>query len=164
MRFTRSTIFESSCRFGWERYTVRVELAGKTIVLYDGVCGLCNRLVQFLLRYDRHDRLRFAPLQSEVASSLLKKHEIDAADLDSVSVVADYGLASERAFTKSDAVLRAGWELGGIWRVGEIGRILPRSLRDWLYERVARSRYRIFGRYETCPVPGPDQREKFIDA
>ena len=140
-----------------------MELAGKTIVLYDGVCGLCNRLVQFLLRRDKHDRFRFAPLQSKFASSLLKKHGIDAADLDSISVVADYGLASEKAFAKSDAVLRATWELGGIWRMGEVGRLVPRSLRDWLYDRVARNRYRMFGKYETCPIPRPEQRKKFID-
>ena len=137
-------------------------LTGKTIVLYDGVCGLCNRLVQFLLRYDKHDRFRFAPLQSGFAASLLKKHGINAADLDSVSVVAGFGLPKEKAFTKSDAVLRSAWELGGIWRVGEIGRVLPRSLRDWLYDRVARNRYRMFGRYETCRVPRAEQREKFI--
>jgi predicted DCC family thiol-disulfide oxidoreductase YuxK len=140
-----------------------VELAGKRIVLYDGVCGLCNRLVQFLLRRDKHDRFRFAPLQSEFAASLLKKHGIDAADLDSVSVVADYGVASEKAFTKSDAVLRATWELGGIWRIGEVGRLVPRGVRDWLYDRVARNRYRMFGKYETCPIPTPEQRQKFID-
>ena len=140
-----------------------MELIGKTIVLYDGVCGLCNRLVQFLLRHDKRDRFRFAPLQTEFASSLLTKHGINAADLDSVSVVADYGLATEKAFTKSDAVLRATWELGGIWRAGEIGRMIPRRTRDWLYDRVARNRYRMFGKYETCPVPRPGQREKFID-
>lgn len=133
------------------------------IVLYDGVCGLCNRFVQFLLRHDKHDRFRFAPLQSEFAASLLKKYGINAANLDSVSVVADYGLATEKAFTKSDAVLRATWELGGKWRTGEIGRLLPRAVRDWLYDRVARNRYQMFGKHETCPIPLPEQREKFID-
>ena len=141
-----------------------MELAGKTIVLYDGVCGLCNRLVQFLLRHDKHDRFRFAPLQSEFAASLLKKHGINASDLDSVSVIVDYGVASESAFTKSDAVIRATWELGGIWRAGEIGRIIPRSIRNWFYDRVARNRYRMFGKYETCPMPGPEDRGKFFDA
>lgn len=141
-----------------------MDLVGKTIVVYDGVCGLCNRLVQFLLRQDKRDRFRFTPLQSEFASSLLKKHGINASDLDTVSVVADYGLPSEKAFTRSDAVLRATWELGSIWRMGEIGRMIPRSLRDWVYDRVARSRYRIFGKYETCPLPKPEHRRKFLDA
>ena len=140
-----------------------MELAGKTIVLYDGVCGLCNRLVQFLLRHDRYDRFRFAPLQNEFAASLLNRHGIDAADLDSVSIVADYGLEAEKAFAKSDAVLRALWELGGLWRTGEIGRIVPRTVRDWLYDGVARRRYAMFGKYETCPMPRPEDRGKFID-
>ncbi len=140
-----------------------MELSGKTIVLYDGVCGLCNRSVRFLLRHDNRDRFRFAPLQSEFASSLLNKHGINAAELDSVSVVTDYGLASETAFTKSDSVLRATSELGGIWRAAEVGRFIPQVLRDWLYDRVARSRYRIFGEYKSCPAPSPQHRTKFID-
>jgi predicted DCC family thiol-disulfide oxidoreductase YuxK len=119
--------------------------------------------VRFLLRFDQHDRFRFAPLQSDFAASLLSKHGINSADLDSVSVVTDYGSPVERTFTKSDAVLRASWDLGGIWRVGEIGRLVPRALRDWLYDRVARSRYRMFGKYETCPLPRPQDRGKFID-
>lgn len=140
-----------------------MELNGKTIVLYDGVCGLCNRLVRFLLRFDRHDRFRFAALQSEFAGSLLRKHGISSADLNSVSIVTDYGLPAERAFTKSDAVLRAAWDLGGIWRIGEIGRIVPRVMRDWFYDRVAQNRYRMFGKYETCPMPRAEDREKFLE-
>ena len=140
-----------------------MELTGKTIVLYDGVCGLCNRLVRFLLRHDRHDSFRYAALQSEFSSSLLRKHLLNTADLNSVSIVTDYGLPTERAFTKSDAVLRASWELGGIWRIGEIGRLIPRSFRDSLYDLVARNRYRMFGKYETCPMPKAEDREKFVE-
>lgn len=140
-----------------------MELVGKTIVFYDGVCGLCNRSVQFLLRYDKHDRFRFAPLQSEFAATLLNKHGINAADLDSVSVIVNYGLLAEKAFTRSDAVLRAAWELGGVWRVGEVGRLIPRMVRDWLYDRVARNRYRTFGKYDTCPMPRPEERGKFVE-
>jgi predicted DCC family thiol-disulfide oxidoreductase YuxK len=139
-----------------------VELTGKTIVLYDGVCGLCNRLVRFLLRFDRHDCFRFAALQSDFAASVLQKHGINTADLDSVSIVTEYGLATERAFTKSDAVLRAAWDLGGIWRVSEAGRVLPRALRNWFYDLVARNRYRMFGKYETCPMPRAEDRAKFV--
>jgi predicted DCC family thiol-disulfide oxidoreductase YuxK len=139
-----------------------VDVTGKTVVLYDGVCGLCNRLVRFLLRHDRQDRFRYTPLQSEFASSLLRKHDIDAADLNSVSIVTDYGQPTERAFTKSDAVLRAWWELGGIWRIGEVGRVLPRAARDWFYDLVARNRYRMFGKSEPCPMSRAEDREKFV--
>jgi predicted DCC family thiol-disulfide oxidoreductase YuxK len=140
-----------------------VDLTGKTVVLYDGVCGLCNRLVQFLLRHDRYDRFRYAPLQSEFASSLLRKHGIDAGDLNSVSLVTDYGLPTERAFTRSDAVRRAARQLGGVWRLSGLDRVLPRALGDWLYGLVARNRYRMFGKYETCPMPRAEDREKFLD-
>ena len=139
-----------------------VDLTGKTVVLYDGVCGLCNRLVQFLLRYDRHDRFRFAPLQSDFAASLLARHGLNASDLNSVSVVADHGLPTEQSFTKSDAVLRASWDLGGIWRSAEIARLLPPFFRNWFYDLVARNRYRIFGRHDSCPLPKPEHRAKFI--
>jgi predicted DCC family thiol-disulfide oxidoreductase YuxK len=139
-----------------------VDFTGKTVVLYDGVCGLCNRLVRFLLHFDRNDRFLFAPLQSDFAVALLSKHGINAADLNSVSIVTDYSLPAERAFTKSDAVLRASWDLGGIWRIGELGRLLPRTVRDWFYDRVARNRYRLFGKYDTCPLPRPEHRAKFI--
>jgi predicted DCC family thiol-disulfide oxidoreductase YuxK len=120
-------------------------------------------MVQFLLRRDKYDRFRFAPLQSEFAGTLLKKHEIDALDLDSVSLVTDYGTVSEKAFTRSDAVIRASWDLGGGWRIFEVGRMIPRRMRDWFYSRVAGNRYRIFGKYESCPIPRPEDREKFIE-
>ncbi len=140
-----------------------MDLTGKTIVLYDGVCGLCNRAVQFLLRHDHHDRFRYAALQGDFAKTLLRKHGIDAADLNSVSLVTDYGLPTEQAFTKSDAVLRAEWDLGGIWRAAEVGRLLPRPIRNWLYDLIARNRYRMFGKYETCLLPRAEDRAKFVE-
>jgi predicted DCC family thiol-disulfide oxidoreductase YuxK len=139
-----------------------VDLTGKTVVLYDGVCGLCNRMVQFLLRHDCHDRFRFSPLQSDFAASLLAKHGLNASDLDSVSIVADHGLPTEQAFAKSDAVLRAATELGSGWRAAGLARIFPRPFRDWFYDLVARNRYRVFGKYDTCPIPKSEHRAKFI--
>ena len=134
------------------------------IVFYDGVCGLCNRLVQFLLRRDRHDRLRFASLQSDFASMVLGRHGIDPKDLDTVHVVENYEKADERVFNRSDAILRAGRELGGLWGfAANVGRLVPRPLRNLFYRIVASNRYRVFGKYETCMLPAPDQRAKFLD-
>ena len=134
------------------------------IVFYDGVCGLCNRLVQFLLRRDRHDRLRFASLQSDFASMVLGPHGIDPKDLDTVHVVENYEKADERVFNRSDAILRAGRELGGLWGfAANVGRLVPRPLRNLFYRIVASNRYRVFGKYETCMLPAPDQRAKFLD-
>ena len=88
------------------------------IVLYDGVCGLCNRLVQVILKRDVHDRFRFASLQSEFAETLLKRHDADSRDLDTFYVVINYGEASERVLMRSDAILHVVKTLGesGVWR------------------------------------------------
>src|SRR5215468_3674097 len=95
-------------------------LSGKTLVLYDGVCGLCNRLVRFLLRFDQHDRFRYAALQSEFAAEVVKKHGLDPGDLDSVVLVTDFELPAEKAHKKADAILAAAPDLGGIWRLGSM--------------------------------------------
>ena len=133
------------------------------IVLYDGVCGLCNRMTQFLLKRDRNDRLRFASLQSEFAAAILKRHGRDAQDLDTVYVVQDYGEPNERLLARSDAILSLPQELGGIWSLGGLLKVLPRFLRDSIYRLVARNRYRVFGKYESCMMPEPRYRRKFVD-
>jgi predicted DCC family thiol-disulfide oxidoreductase YuxK len=136
----------------------------KPIILYDGVCGLCNRLVQFLLKHDKQARLRFASLQSEFAERVLTRHGIDAKDLDTVQVVVNYERPEERVLGRSDAILRASAELGMPWNVlAGISRIVPRALRDVIYRFVARNRYRVFGKYETCMLPDPNQRHRFLD-
>ncbi len=134
------------------------------IVLYDGVCGLCNRLTQFLLKHDHKDRLRYASLQSNFAEVVLKRHGRAASDLDTVSVVLNYEQADEQVLTRSDAILYLGKELGGIWSIGAAcGRILPHWFRDSLYRFVAHNRYRVFGKYDTCMLPEPRYRTKFLD-
>jgi predicted DCC family thiol-disulfide oxidoreductase YuxK len=133
------------------------------IVLYDGVCGLCNRLVQFLLKRDSHDRLRFASLQSDFAAVILKRHGADPHDLDTVYVVKDYEQPNEELLARSNAILFVLPELGGIWRLSGVSKVLPRWLRDRLYDLVAKNRYRMFGKYETCMLPEPGQRRKFLD-
>jgi predicted DCC family thiol-disulfide oxidoreductase YuxK len=133
------------------------------ILLYDGVCGLCNRLVQFLLKRDKHDRLRFASLQSELAKNLLRPHGADPQDLDTVYVVKNHGQSGETLLMRSDAVLYLLGQLGGVWKLAVVGRVLPRPLRDAIYKLVAHNRYRVFGKYESCLLPEPQQRAKFLD-
>lgn len=135
-----------------------------TIVFYDGVCGLCNRLNQFLLRRDRDARIRFAALQSPVARQLLAAHGLDPSDLNTVYVMADWTAESERVLSRSAAVLHALEQLGGSWRaLAAVGRLVPRPLADLVYRMVARSRYRIFGRFDACQIPPPEWRERFLD-
>jgi predicted DCC family thiol-disulfide oxidoreductase YuxK len=133
------------------------------IVFYDGVCGLCNHLVQFLLKRDTHDRFRFASLQSEFANGLLTRHGVDPHDLDTVYVVKSYGQSSETLLARSDAILYMLKQLGGIWKLAAAGRVLPKVLRDAVYKIVARNRYRVFGKHESCMLPEPKHRAKFLD-
>ena len=137
---------------------------GNPIILYDGVCGLCNRLVQFLLKHDEQGRLRFASLQSDFAARVLQRHGIDPKDLDTLHVIENYEQPGERVLQRSDAVLRAGRELGGLWGVlSALAKVIPRALRDVFYRFVARNRYRVFGKYDTCMLPQPNQRSRFLD-
>jgi predicted DCC family thiol-disulfide oxidoreductase YuxK len=133
------------------------------IVLYDGVCALCNRMVQFLLKRDKHSSLRFASLQSDFAARVLTRHGIDPKDLDTVQVVVNYERPDERILNRSDAILRACETLDGPWRsLATLARIVPRTLRNLVYRVVANNRYRVFGRYETCMLPDPNQRDRFL--
>ena len=133
------------------------------IVLYDGVCGLCNRLVQFLLKRDKHDRFRFASLQSEFAGNLLRRHGANPHDLDTVYAVKDYGQPNENLLARSDAILYMLVHLGGIWKLASVGRVIPKLFRDGAYKVVARNRYRVFGKHESCMLPEPQHRAKFLD-
>jgi predicted DCC family thiol-disulfide oxidoreductase YuxK len=135
----------------------------KPIVLYDGVCGLCNRGVQFLLKRDTHDRLRFASLQSEFAKRLLTRHGADPRDLDTVYAVKDYGKPNETLLARSGGILYTLAQLGGVWKLSGIGKVLPKVFRDAIYKIVARNRYRVFGKYESCMLPEPKHRAKFLD-
>lgn len=133
------------------------------LVLYDGVCGLCNRLVQFILRRDRAAQFRFASQQSAFATDLLRRHGRAAADLDTVYVFARYGQPDQTVLEKGRAILFVLGQLGGFWRLGLILGMLPRPILDFAYDRIARRRYRWFGRLDVCPLPTPATRERFLD-
>jgi predicted DCC family thiol-disulfide oxidoreductase YuxK len=158
------------------------------ILLYDGVCGLCNRLVQFILRRDPGGVFRFASLQSALAGRILARHGADAGDLDTVYVVVNCDQADEELLPRSDAVIFILRHLGAaslrsagganapvptqataapgsaFWRVsGFLLQGVPRTVRDWGYGVVARNRYRVFGRYDMCPVPSEDTLSRFLD-
>ena len=131
------------------------------LVLYDGVCGLCNRLVRFLLRIDRRNVLCFAPLQGPTAARLAERHGFPL-DVQTMIYVRSFGLKDERAFERSDAALRVLGDVGGGWWLLSLLRVVPRFLRDPVYDWVARHRYRWFGKYESCPLPSPEQRARFL--
>jgi len=134
------------------------------IILYDGVCGLCDRLVQFFLKRDRDDRFRFAALQSAFARAILQRHGLNADLLDTFHLVFDYGESSERVLARSDAVSAALDQLGGSWRIlAKVFDLFPRRFRDWQYNLIARNRYQLFGKRDACTLPDPKVRHKFLD-
>ena len=134
------------------------------ILLYDGVCGLCNRLVQFSLKRDADQRLRFASLQSNFAGEMLQRHGFDPRDLDTVYFVDNCGRPDERLGSRSDAVISLLRLIGGSWTVAAaLLRIIPKSIRDWGYGIIARNRYRIFGKSDSCPLPAAKYRDRFLD-
>ncbi|OBJ05172.1 thiol-disulfide oxidoreductase DCC family protein [Mycobacterium sp. 1465703.0] len=131
------------------------------VLLYDGVCGVCNRSVRTILRFDPTGPLRFAALQSVFAKAIIERHP-DIADVDSVVFVDHPGQPSERVAVRSEAMLRVVDYLGGPWRVFKVARGIPAPLRDWLYDRFAAIRYRAFGKYDSCPLPAPEVRARFV--
>ena len=134
------------------------------ILLYDGVCGLCNRLVQFILRRDRKAIFRFASLQSPFAARIVARHGARPTDLDTVYVVLNHELPDESLLSRSAAAIFVLQRLGRFWRsVAFLVRLLPESLRDAAYNAVARRRYRIFGRSETCTLPCGLDHSRFLD-
>ncbi|HYJ78724.1 MAG TPA: thiol-disulfide oxidoreductase DCC family protein [Longimicrobiaceae bacterium] len=127
------------------------------IVLYDGVCGLCNRLVQFVLRHDRHGRFRFAALQSEAGQALLREHGLPTDALDTFVLI-----EGGRAYRKSEAGLRVVRRLDAPWPVFWPLIVVPRPVGDLFYDLVVRNRYRMFGKLDACPIPSPEVRSRFL--
>jgi predicted DCC family thiol-disulfide oxidoreductase YuxK len=136
---------------------------GAHLVLYDGVCGLCNRVLQFLLTHDHRKVFSFAPLQSLTGKSVVSKWGGDPEALTSFYVLADFRTANARVLTKSDAAMFVAETLGWPWKALRLAGILPRPIRNRLYDAIARSRYRLFGRYDQCLLPRPESRSRFIE-
>ena len=129
------------------------------MLLYDGTCGFCAASVQFVLRHERRRRtLRFATLEGGLADRARRTHP-ELAGVDSV-----IWLEGERVLVRSEAALAVADYLGGPWKaLAALGRLVSRRLRDAAYDVIARNRYRIAGRVESCPVPSPDQRGRFVE-
>ncbi|HEX2976778.1 MAG TPA: DCC1-like thiol-disulfide oxidoreductase family protein [Bacteroidales bacterium] len=128
------------------------------IIFFDGVCNLCNALVRFIIKIDKKKLIRFSPLQSAPARERLSEFGIDGNKASSVIYI-----SGNKAYFKSEAILRLFHDTGGIWRSAGIFRIIPRFLRDALYDVIAKNRYRVFGRKDKCMVPTPDVRSRFLE-
>jgi predicted DCC family thiol-disulfide oxidoreductase YuxK len=128
------------------------------VILFDGVCNLCNGFVQFVIAHDPAARFQFAALQSDSARRLLARLDGLGGIPDSVVLV-----ESGRVYTRSSAALRIARGLPFPWSLARALIVVPRPLRDWVYDRVARHRYRWFGRKNVCMMPAPDVRARFLE-
>ena len=131
--------------------------AGRPVLFFDGVCNLCNRWVQFMIRHDRKKQFLFASLQSE-NGQLMQQHLLQQAGKMPDSVVLLY---RDKYYIKSDAAIRAAALLGGVYKLLLIGLIVPRFLRNIVYDRVAQNRYKWYGKTEGCMIPTPELKERF---
>lgn len=128
------------------------------LVFYDGVCGLCDRSVRFLLKRDRQKSLRFAPLQGETA----RRRADLPTELRSVIFITQPDTPEEAVHYRSEAALRLLDHVGGFWRIVSWLRVIPRPLRDWVYDGIAGRRYRWFGRFDACRVPPAAWQHRFL--
>ena len=131
---------------------------GKKIILFDGVCNLCNSSVQFVIKRDKKYMFRYTALQSEVGQQMIKERGIDTSQVDSIILI-EPGVAY---YTKSDAALEIGQSFGGGWKLLAIFTWLPKPFRDAMYDFVARNRYKWFGKQESCMIPTPELKAKFL--
>ncbi|OFZ29679.1 MAG: hypothetical protein A2622_10675 [Bdellovibrionales bacterium RIFCSPHIGHO2_01_FULL_40_29] len=128
----------------------------KRIIFFDGICPLCNGFVDFVLKKDSKRHFQYASLQSDFAKTNLPEQNLS---LDSVVL-----LENSQIYMKSTAVLRVLFQLGGYWTpLCIIASIIPRPLRDFFYDIIAKNRYRVFGKYETCRLPSSEERSLFLD-
>ena len=138
-----------------------VDIPSGPVLLYDGACGFCSATVQLVLRRDRRGALRFAVLGGAYARALVARHP-DLADVDSL-VWAESSARGERVFVRSEAGLRLARYLAGPWHLALVAWLLPRFLRDSVYDVVARHRHRLGGPADACFVPPPEVRARFLD-
>jgi predicted DCC family thiol-disulfide oxidoreductase YuxK len=133
-------------------------MAGESVILFDGVCNLCNAWVQFVIRHDPDARFAFAPLQSAAAEDLLRaRHGSRALGSETIMLVEKDGI-----YDQSTAALRIARGLSGLWPLLGMFLMVPKVLRDAVYRGIARNRYRWFGRREVCMVPTPALRSRFL--
>jgi predicted DCC family thiol-disulfide oxidoreductase YuxK len=137
--------------------------AGTHLVLFDGVCGLCDHLVQFTLQRDQRAVFDFAALQTETGREILRSRGQRPDDLTTFLVVANYQTADRRVLAKSAAALFLLAQLGWPWKLARLFQPLPHIFGDPVYDLVARNRYRVFGRREQCRLPDAAVRRRFID-
>ncbi|HSC84262.1 MAG TPA: thiol-disulfide oxidoreductase DCC family protein [Pseudomonas sp.] len=133
--------------------------SGDRVVLFDGVCKLCNGWAKFLIRHDRERLFKLCSVQSAEGQAILQWFGLPTEHFDTMAYV-----EGAQLFVRSDAVLRIVAQLAWPWRLFRLLRLCPRPIRDWCYDRIALNRYRLFGRYEVCLLPSADHERRFLRA
>lgn len=128
------------------------------VILFDGVCNLCNSAITFVIQRDKKDVFRYAALQSDIGNKLAEKYNINLDTVDSIILVTD-----KKAYVKSTAALRIALKLSSGWPLMSSFLILPAFFRNWVYDFIARHRYNWFGKKEACMIPTPALKSKFLD-
>lgn len=130
---------------------------GQKIILFDGICNFCNSSVNFIIDHDKHNRFKFAALQTEAGQELLKKHNLPTEDFDSFILV-----DGDRYYKKSSAALHTVKDFPGLWKLLYAFITIPPFIRDIFYNILAKNRYKWFGKRDECRMPTPELREKFL--
>jgi predicted DCC family thiol-disulfide oxidoreductase YuxK len=130
----------------------------KKIILFDGVCNLCNLAIQYVIKHDKKDVFRFVSLQSELGQRILKHISIDSKNIDSV-ILYEPGIAY---YYKSNAAFEIAKSLGGFFLIGIVFRIIPTSIRNLIYDFIAKNRYKWFGKTDSCSIPTEELQAKFL--
>ena len=128
------------------------------IILFDGVCNLCNSSVQYVIKRDKGNVYRFAALQSEIGKKLAEERGIDTSQIDSIILI-EPGVAY---YTKSTAALKIAQSFGGVWQLASVFEWIPEKIRDWVYDYIAKNRYKWYGRKDACMIPTPELKSKFL--
>ncbi|MFT3901908.1 MAG: thiol-disulfide oxidoreductase DCC family protein [Niabella sp.] len=127
------------------------------IILFDGVCNLCNGAVRFIIKHDKQQVFRFAPLQSDAGKELLWKGTLPENNMESFVYI-----KGDKYYQQSDAVLQVARTLGGVWKLLYVFVVLPRAWRDMVYKLISGNRYRLFGKREYCMTPTPELENRFL--
>ena len=127
------------------------------IILFDGICNLCNTAVNLVINIDKKDLFRFAALQSDIGQTLISKYNIDRSNTDSIILI-----ENKKAYIKSTAALRIAKNLPGAYPLLYCFIIIPSFIRNWVYDYIAKNRYRWYGKKESCMIPTPKLQRKFL--
>ncbi len=133
------------------------KINSQPLLLFDGICNLCNSSVQFIISHDRQKKFTFASLQSDAAKEILLQFDTKYFNLDSIILI-----YNDKIYSKSAAIIRVGMLLGKGFSLSVIFYIIPRFIRDWMYDFIAKNRYKWFGKKESCMLPNKDLKNRFL--